>query len=178
MTNIQTIYVKVRHWLFWYGVYGLFSKSRNDEITLYSDENQANFLGYFEITTVASLVNLLKYDMDIIGDDKEYCDEIESFIHGDEDIHYSYIYPRGIEDVDDQVPHSAPLNIDGYKPVYIYMWSRLSQSWDLDEIRKSVKIIARDFLDLNADHIEFIDVPSYEETKLSYERDFKPYINE
>ncbi|WNS43091.1 hypothetical protein [Paenibacillus sp. MMS20-IR301] len=177
MINILTTYVRVRHWLFWYGVYGFCSKSQNDEITLYSDENQTNFLGYFELTTVTCLINLLEYDMDIIEYDKEYCNKIESFIHGDEDIHYHYIYPRDLEDVSSQVPHSAPRNIDGYKPVYINMWSKLFQSWGLDEIKKSVRIIARDFLGLNTENVEFIAIPSFEETKLSYEQDYKPYVN-
>lgn len=176
MSNIQTIYVRVRHWLFWYGVYGFCSKSRNDEITLYSDQDQINFLGYFELTTVKGLVNLLKYDMDIMGDDKEYCAEIERFINSDEDIYYNYRYPRDLEDVYSQVPHFAPTNKDGYKPVYIDMWSKLSQSWDIDEIKKSVRILAKDFLGLNTENIEFIDIPTFEETKLSYEQDYKPYI--
>lgn len=172
MINIQTIYVQVRHSLFWYGVYGLCSKSRNDEITLYSDQDQENSLGYFELTTVTGLTNLLKYDMDIIGDDKEYCDEINRFIHGDDDIYYCYTYPRDVEDVSYQVTHAAPTNIEGYKPVYIDMWSKLSQFWDIDEIKKSVIIIAKDFLGLNTVNIEFIDIPSFEETKVSYEHDY------
>jgi len=32
--------------------YGFGSKSLNDEITLYSYQDQINFLGYFELTTV------------------------------------------------------------------------------------------------------------------------------
>ena len=177
MINIQTIYVQVRHSLFWYGVYGFCSKSRNDEITLYSDQDQKNFLGYFELTTVTGLTNLLKYDMDIIGDDKEYCDEINRFIHGDEDIYYCYKYPRDVEDVSCQVTHDAPTNMEGYKPVYIDMWSKLSQSWDMDEIKKSVKIIAKEFLDMNTVNVEFIDIPTFKETKLSYEQDYKPFVN-
>lgn len=178
MINIQTIYVRVRYWLFWYGAYGFCSKSCNDEITLYSDQDQKKFLGYFELTTVTALINLLKYDMDIIGDDKEYCDEIESFINGDEDIHYHYIYPRDLEDISRQVPHSAPTNIDGYKPVYIDMWTKLSKSWDIDEIRNSVRIIAKDFLGLKIENVELIGIPTYEETKLSYELEYKPFVNE
>lgn len=178
MFNIQTIYVRVRHWLFWYGAYGFCNKSRNDEITLYFDQDQIKFLGYFELTTVTGLINLLKYDMDIIGDEKEYCNDIESFINGDEDIHFHYVYPRDLEDVSRQVPHYAPTNIDGYKPVYIDMWSKLSQYWDVEQIKKSVRIIAKEFLGLNIENVEFIDIPTIEETKLSYERDYKPFVNE
>lgn len=116
--------------------------------------------------------------MDIIGDEKEYCNDIESFINGDEDILFHYIYPRDLEDVSRQVPHTAPTNIDGYKPVYIDMWSKLSQHWDVDEIKKSVRIIAKEFLGLNTEIVEFIDIPTIEETKLSYERDYKPFVNE
>ncbi|BFT74365.1 hypothetical protein PAENIP36_58070 [Paenibacillus sp. P36] len=125
---------------------------------------------------MTGLRHLLKYDMDIIGDDKEYCDEIKSFINGDEDIHYHYIYPRDLEDVSRQVPHSAPTNTDGYKPVYIDMWTKLSISWDIDEIKTSVRIIAKDFLGLNIENVELIDIPTYEETKLSYEQDYKPFV--
>lgn len=118
MIRIQTIYVRVRHWLFWYGVYDFCSQSCNDEVTLYSDQDQKNYLGYFELTTVTGLNNLLKYDMDIIGDDKEYCNEIEQFISGSQDIHYHYIYPRDSEDVSRQVSHFAPTNIDAINHLY------------------------------------------------------------
>lgn len=113
MINIQTIYVRVRHWLFWYGVYGFCSKSCNDEITLYSDQGQN---------------------------------------------------------------HYAPTNVDGYKPVYIDMWTKLSKSWDIDEIKKSVRILAKDFLHLDKKNVELIEIPTFEETKLSYEQDYKPYV--
>ncbi|MZQ81777.1 hypothetical protein GQF01_06470 [Paenibacillus sp. 5J-6] len=116
--------------------------------------------------------------MDIIGDDKEYCDDIENFISGNKDTHYSFIYPRNLEDVSRQVSHFAPSNIDGYKPVYIDMWTKLSKSWDIDEIKKNVRILAKDFLDLNIKNVEMIDVPTYEETKLSYEQDYKAFMQE
>ncbi len=172
--KIQTIYVKVRHWLFWYGVYGFCNKSCNDEITLYSDIGQKKFLGYFELTTKQSLEYLLKNDMDIIGDEKDYCDEIEEFINGKQDIHYFYIYPRDSEEdsLSRQVSHFAPTNRDGYKPVYIDMWTKLSKSWDIDEIKKSVRMLAKDFLHLDIEKVELIDIPTYEETKLSYEQDY------
>ncbi|WP_336783390.1 hypothetical protein [Paenibacillus illinoisensis] len=134
-------------------------------------------MGYFELTTVIGLTNLLRYDMDIIGDDKEYCDEINRFIYGDEDIYYCYTYPRDGEDVSYQVTHAAPTNMEGYKPIYIDMWSKLSQSWDIDEVKKHINIIAKDFLGLNTVNIEFIDIPSFEETKISYEQDYKPFVN-
>lgn len=175
MINIQTIYVRVRHWLFWYGVYEFCEKSCNDEISLYSDMDQKNFLGYFELTTDTSLHYLLRNERDII-DDQEYCDEIEDFINGNQDIYYSYIYPREIEDVSNQVCHYAPMNTDGFKPVYIYMWTKLSKSWDIDEVKKSVRILAKDFLHLDIKNVELIEIPTYEETKLSYERDYKPYV--
>ncbi|RKN60048.1 hypothetical protein [Paenibacillus ginsengarvi] len=88
------------------------------------------------------------------------------------------IYPRDLEDVSRQVPHSAPTNTDGYKPVYIDMWTKLSKSWDIDEIKTSVRIIAKDFLGLNIGNVELIDTPTYEETRLSYEHDYKPFVNE
>ncbi|WP_307448226.1 MULTISPECIES: hypothetical protein [unclassified Paenibacillus] len=38
-----------------------------------------------------------------------------------------------IEDVSHQVCHFAPMNADGYKPVYIDMWTKLSKSWDIEQ---------------------------------------------
>lgn len=114
--------------------------------------------------------------MDIIGDDKEYCDEIERFINGNENTHYHCIYPRSLEDLSRQVPHSAPINKDGFKPVYIDMWTKSAISWGVDEIKNSVRTIAKDFLGMNIEHVEILGFPTYEETKLSYEQDYKPFV--
>lgn len=172
---MNTIYVHVRHWLFWYGVYGFSDKSCNDEITLYTDKGKNNFLGYFELLTESCLKKLVDNDLDKI-EDKEMCDEIEGFLEGKKDIYYSYIYPRDKEDILDQVDHVAPTNEKGHKPIYIYMWSKLSKYWDIDEIHKSVRILANDFLQMDIMNVELIEIPSYEETKVSYLRDYAPYI--
>lgn len=109
---MKTIYVHVRHSLFWYGVYGFCDKSRNDEITLYSDKEKHTFLGYFDLNTQASLTYVLNHELDR-NENKEFCDEIEEFLNSDLDVGYSYIYPRDEEDLSDQVPHLAPINSKG-----------------------------------------------------------------
>lgn len=172
---IDIVYVHVRHWLFWYGVYGLCDKSCNDEITLYADEEQKNFLGYFELTTEKCLKNLLEKELDKT-EDKEYCDEIEEFLNSKNDIHYSYIYPRDCEDVLHQVNHFAPINENGNKPIYIDMWSKLSTSWDIDGIKKSVRILVKEFLHMEINNVELLEIPTYEETKLSFQKDYEPFI--
>jgi hypothetical protein len=74
------------------------------------------------------------------------------------------------------LPLWAPTNIDGYKPLYINMWTKLSKSWDIDEVKTNVRIIAKVFLGLIIENVELIDIPTYEETKLSYEQDYKPFV--
>ncbi|AIQ60617.1 hypothetical protein PBOR_29495 [Paenibacillus borealis] len=174
-TIISTVYVKVRHWLFWYGVYGFCPTSCNDEITLYSDKELRNFLGYFELTTETSLRYLLDHELDKT-EDKNYCEEIENFLNSQKVIHYSYIYPRNVEDVSDQVSHFAPINENGHKPVYIEMWSKLSRSWDIDQLKMSVRILAKDFLHMEICNVELLEVPTHEETRLSLQNEYKPFI--
>ncbi|MBH5319501.1 hypothetical protein I6N90_17025 [Paenibacillus sp. GSMTC-2017] len=173
---MDTIYVHVRHWLFWYGVYGFTDKSCNDEITLYSDKEKNNFVAYFELSTKLSLINLLKYDLDIIGDEQEYINEIENFLNSKKEFDFSYIYPRDEEDLSDQVEHFAPTNEKGHKPTYIDMWTKLSERWDVAEIEKTVKLLANHFLQVDVKNVEFLEIPTYEETKLCYEEYYAPYI--
>ncbi|MBY0088190.1 hypothetical protein HP567_012685 [Brevibacillus sp. M2.1A] len=109
-------------------------------------------------------------------EDKEYCDEIEEFLNSKNDVHYSYIYPRDSEDVLHQVNHFAPINENGHKPIYIDMWSKLSTSWDIDGIKKSVRIIVKEFLHMEIDNVELLEIPTYEETKLSFQKDYEPFI--
>lgn len=172
---LDTLYVHIRHWLFWYGNYGFCDKSCNDEITIFADEEKSIELGYFEITTNVSLEYLLENEIDKLND-KEFYYEIENFLKSDSSIYYSYIYPRDKEDILNQVKHKAPVNIKGLKPVYIQMWTKLSQSWDIEEIKGCVKILAKEFLDLEINRVEILDTPTYEATRLSYEEDYAPYV--
>lgn len=175
MIITNTIYVHVRHWLFWYGVYGFCDKSCNDEIALYLDKEKNNFLGGFDLLTQPCLINLLNNELDK-AEDKEFCDEIEEFIKGNKDIVYSYIYPRDEEDILYQVDHFAPMNDKGHKPTYIYVWSKLSKEWDIISIKRMVKILANDFFNMDIEKVELLETPTYEETKISYEKDYEPYI--
>lgn len=110
-------------------------------------------------------------------DDKGYCDEIEEFLQGEKKVDYSYIYPGDERELSRQVPHPAPINDKGHKPVYINMFSKLSAAWDMHEIEKSVRILADDFLHMDVEKVEFLEIPTYEETKLSYEQDYAPFVN-
>jgi len=173
--NTKTVFIDVRHSLFWYGVYGFCDKSCNDEITLYADEEKNTFLGYFDLLTQPCLEYLLNNELDQ-DTEKEYCSEIEAFINGSKDVDYSYIYPRDEEDLADQVDHYAPMNDKGHKPIYIYVWSKLSKDWDTSSITKLVKTIASDFLHLTIEEVKFLGIPSYEETKIDYETYYAPYM--
>ncbi|SFS70111.1 hypothetical protein [Marininema halotolerans] len=170
---LDTVYVDIRHMNFWFGVYGFQDKSCNDEITIYSDANMTNTLGYFEITTHESLTHLIKYQLDD-EEDGSFKREIEKFLNDDSQIFYSYIYPRDDEDLLHQVSHFAPLNRKNHKPIYIDMWTKLSDELDINEIKKCAKILVKEFLHENILNIKIVDIPTYDETKESYEKDYGP----
>lgn len=173
---INTIYINIRHWLFWYGNYGFCENSCNDEITIYQDKDKKAFLGYFEVTTHKSLEYFINNEEVVESDYPELYKEIKEFLNSDNKIHYSYIYPRDKEDISDQVKHNAPVNDKGYKPIYIEMWSKLSDYWNAEEIKKCVKILGKEFYNEDIVNVKILDIPAYEETKLSYNEDYVPYI--
>lgn len=166
----NTIYVAVRHWGFWYGVYGLCNKSWSDEITLYLDKEKNSVLGHFDLLTERCLIHLMHNVLDR-AEDNDFRDEIEAFIKGNKDVAYSYIYPRDEEDVLYQVGHLAPVNDKGFRPTYIYVFSRLSEAWDAVSVKEIVNILANDFLAMEIGDVELIEIPTYEEAKISYEED-------
>ncbi|NMM65859.1 hypothetical protein HBE96_25095 [Clostridium sp. P21] len=103
-------------------------------------------MGYFEITTHCSLEYLINNEEDNLeAAQPEFYREIIEFLNSDTKIHYTYIYPRDEEDISHQVKHNAPVNSKGYKPIYIEMWSKLSDYWDENEIKKCVKILGEKF---------------------------------
>ncbi|WP_116188385.1 hypothetical protein [Paenibacillus taihuensis] len=109
------------------------------------------------------------------ADDEVYYSAIESFINGSLDVGYSYIYPRDEEDLLHQVDHFTPKNDKGHKPIYIFVWSKLSLHWDVASITDIVKVLASEFLHMSVEEVQLIRIATYEETKLAYERDYKPY---
>jgi hypothetical protein len=172
---LDIVYIDIRNWNFWYGEYGLCNKSCNDEVTIYLDKEQNIELGYFGITTKPSLEYLLKNEIDKV-EDKEFYNEIESFLKSKDDIHYTYIYPRDDEDILRQVEHFAPTNEKEHKPTYIEMWTKLSDYWDINEIKKCVKVLVKEFLHEDVSNVEILGIPTFEETKKSYEEDYALYV--
>jgi hypothetical protein len=94
---------------------------------------------------------------------------IEKFLNDESQIFYHYIYPRDNEDLMYQVTHFAPINTNNHKPIYIDMWTKLSNTLDINEIKKCVKILIKEFLHENVSNVELLDIPTYEEIKNSYE---------
>lgn len=56
------------------------------------------------------------------------------------------------------------------------MWSKLSDRCDMNEIKKCVKIFVNEFLHEDVLNVELLNIPTYEEAKLSYDKDYAPYI--
>lgn len=170
---MSKLYIKIRHWLFWYGHYGFCSKSCNDEITIYLDNEERLELGYFEITTQNALKNYLENYTDEI-EDEEYYTEVKNFLNGSDETYYRFIYPRFEcyeDDILNQVTHFAPQNEKGHKPIYIYVWTKIFKSLDMDTIKECVKILDKEFLHNKVTSVEILGIPTYEETKISYEQD-------
>ncbi|MFB7142529.1 hypothetical protein ACFCYN_23235 [Gottfriedia sp. NPDC056225] len=175
VSSINTVYVNIRHMNFWYGHYNFCQKSCNDEVTIYSDENATESLGHFEITTKSSLEHLLKNVLDK-KEDEEYYTEIETFVNSNSDIYYSFIYPRDDEDILHQVKNFAPTNKKNHKPIYIDMWTKTLESLDVLEIKNCVKIFIKEFFYKVVMNVEILEIPSYEQTKLSYQEDYLPFL--
>lgn len=72
--------------------------------------------------------------------------------------------------------HNAPVNKKGYKPIYIDMWSKLSDYWKEYEIKKCVKILMKGFFNKDIVNVEILDIPTYEELELSYNENYVPNI--
>jgi len=68
------------------------------------------------------------------------------------------------------------MNDNDLKPIYIYVWSKLSKDWDTMSIDRRAKILANDFLNMDIKKVQLLDIPTCEETKVSYEKDYEPYI--
>ncbi|NRD80867.1 hypothetical protein HPT25_26420 [Bacillus sp. BRMEA1] len=164
---LDTVYVDIRHMDFWFGHYGLIDKSWNDEVKLYSDANKTNDMGYFEISTHTGLAALYNNLDD--KEDYEQKKEIEDFLNGETQVYYSYLYPRYDEDLLDQVSHFAPLNKFNHKPIYIDMWTKLSEKLDINEIKNCVRILVKKFFHENVSNIVILEIPTYEETKKDYD---------
>jgi hypothetical protein len=137
---LDTIFVEIRHMNFWWGEFGFCDKSCNDEITIYSDAKKTNQLGYFEITTHKSLTYIYNQELYDV-DDESFKRIIEKFLNDESQIFYHYIYPKDDEDLMYQVSHFAPFNSNNHKPIYIDMWTKLSNTLDINEIKKCVKIL-------------------------------------
>lgn len=170
---MSKVYVQIRHWLFWYGHYGFCDKSCNDEIVIYSDKKEQHRLGYFEITTERALKYCLENDINETTD-KEYYDEVKNFLYSSDGIHFYFIYPREVcydDDLLHQVTHDAPKDGNGNKPVYIDMWTKKYECWDIDTIKGCVELLDSEFLHKGIIDIEILHIPTYEETKASYEKD-------
>ncbi|MBD3919456.1 hypothetical protein H8B09_11890 [Paenibacillus sp. PR3] len=173
MIFINTIYVHIRHWAFWWGVHGFTNKSCNDEITLYSDQEKTNRVAYFDLWTLPCLIHHLNEELsdNESYEDNKYLEDIQAFIHGDKKMDYSYLYPKDDGDAEYQVKHSGPMNEQGHKPTYIYVWSKLTEAWDMESIAEHVQILARHFLQMEVGRVVFLDQPTYEETQVVYEEE-------
>ncbi|ETI69387.1 hypothetical protein BAVI_07381 [Neobacillus vireti LMG 21834] len=138
--------------------------TEQDSLTKRRKFNGKFRLGYFEITTHIGLAYL--YNNELNGqEDYDYKKKIEEFLNDDSPIIYNYIYPRDDEDLLYQVDHFAPLNRNNHKPIYIDMWNKLSDELDINEIKKCVKILVKEFLHENIPNVELLDIPTYDETK-------------
>jgi len=168
---LHTVFVDIRHLNFWWGEYGFQEKSGNDEITIYLDASATNKLGYFEITTHTSLTYLYENELDD-RDDASIKQTIKEFLTSDSFLFYYYIYPRNKDDLKNQVTYSAPVNKKNHKPIYVDMWTKHSDEFDTNEIKKCVKLLLKQFFNADVLNVELINVPTYEEVKESYEESF------
>jgi hypothetical protein len=171
MIDIMKVYIKIRHYNFWFGEYGFTEKSKNDEFWMYTDADAGNLLGYFDVSTK----ECLEYYMS--DEAKDEMDEQEQFLlknfyHSDRIIEFEYLYPEKNDEYQSFDKLFAPINDFGLKPSYILVWTKTQGGWDKNKIMGCAKMLAEEFLRKNIEGVEILDVPSFEETKKAYEEDF------
>lgn len=164
------VYIKIRHWNFWYGVYGLTVKSHNDEFWMYADVEAKVLLGYFDVSTKICLENTL--ESNLLNEDEKKT--LRDFYNKDDEILFEYIYPYDQSEKGFDLLH-APKNMNMDKPNYINVWFKTVYGWDMDTIRKCAKVLACKFLHKNVE-VQILDIPSYEETKINFKKCWEPLL--
>jgi len=160
----MTIYVKIKHFLFWYGQYKLCGKSCCDEFWVYADREQQTELAYFEVNTNGELEYWISPEGADELDDPEWLAELQDFYYSNEQIHYMFLYPKN----EYEFSFSnllVPKNDKGLYPNYIDVWTKRAEGWDIESISECAKELVKTFLRIDADNVEILEIPTYEETK-------------
>lgn len=58
------------------------------------------------------------------------------------------------------------------------MWTKLSEGLDVDEIKRCVKILVKEFLQMEVQNIVILGIPTYEDAELSYNKNYAPYVKD
>lgn len=163
----MTIYIKIRHFLFWYGQYQLCDKSCNDEFWVYADKNEQTELAYFDVSTKASLEYWISPEGAEELDDPKWVAELKDFYNSDDPWHFMFLYPEN----EDEFSFSnllVPRNEKGLYPDYIDVYTKREGGWDIESICECAKELMKIFLKMDVDYVEMLDVPTFEETKNSF----------
>jgi hypothetical protein len=166
----MTIYIKIRHYLFWYGQYRLCGKSCSDEFWVYADRKEQTELAYFDVNTKGNLEYWISPEGAAELDDPKWVAELKDFYNSDDQLHYMFLYPENEQEFSFS-DLLVPRNEKGLYPDYIYVYTKRDDGWDIDSISECAKNLVELFLKIDVDHVEMLDIPTYEETKISFLED-------
>lgn len=171
----KVIYVEVRHFDFWWGVYGLAEKTGWEDVIMYVKKGKGfSKIEYMCLCTKSYLRNGLK-SLENDSDEKEFAERIRKFIDNDE-IMYHYYYDSVQDEDFYEVPFEAERNQHNIKPRSIEMWYP-SQRIDYNVLEQSVKAFLKKFLDMDVLKIEYKDIVSEKDALESYIETIEQWAN-
>lgn len=161
-----TIYVKTSSYDFWWGVYGMESLTGWEDIVLYRDNKQGNKL----ITLCVCTKNYFRNVVEELKDDPfeaDFVQKIQEFLVGDK-IRYHYYYDRPEDEDLYELPYEKlPRNEHGLYPRSLEVWYP-SEGIDEAVIEACIRGISCEYLELETNHISFIEPTDREEALQAY----------
>jgi len=162
----MNIYVDVRHLDFWWGFYGFCNNTSWEDMVLYRKWGRGyRKLAWTCICTKPYFESGLE-DLRDDPDEQEFVGEIVEFLESNK-IEYHYYYDKANDMDFYEVPYEAQRNENNIKPRSIETWYP-SNGVDKNVLDICARAFCKQFLDIQADRVEFKKVVLFEEAFNSY----------
>lgn len=154
----MNIYVEVKHFNFWWGIYGFCNRTSWEDIIIYRKWGRGyRKLAWTCICTKQYFENSLE-DLKNDPDEKEFVEKITEFLDS-EQMRYHYYYDKPNDTDFYEVPYEAQRNGNNIKPRSIETWYP-SNEVDMGVVDSCTRIFCKKFLDIEVDSVEIKDVVS------------------
>lgn len=181
--SIQTKYVRVRHWDYWWSVYQLMKENEPQcvELSLTDDMEGEKHFFHFDFYNLPALQNLIDEDEYMEPESPDYpmlLEKVEALKKGELEyfvgaLYYEHFSPNlgfcnqtlaeGKTVFDAQAPVAVPY--------YGVLFLREEQPLVPEVLKSWIEHLAQPFFGQSFD-VEFVDVPPREQAETSYKQDF------